>query len=78
MIFYLVRVLFKKFKNIYFGLCWSFIAVDGLPLVAVRGVYSLVEACGLLIVGLPRWLSGKESACHCRRCGFNPWVGKIP
>ena len=29
---------------------------------------------------LPRWLSGKESACQCRRCrrhGFNPWVGKI-
>ena len=31
--------------------------------------------------GLPRWLSGKESACQCRRCkrhGFDPWVGKIP
>ena len=23
------------------------------------------------------WLSGKESACQCRRLGFNPWVGKI-
>ena len=25
--------------------------------------------------------SGKESACQCwrhKRCGFNPWVGKIP
>ena len=27
---------------------------------------------------LPRWLSGKESACQCRRCRFNPWVGKVP
>ena len=27
---------------------------------------------------LPRWLSGKESACQRRRCGFDPWVGKIP
>ena len=30
---------------------------------------------------LPRWLSGKESTCQyrrCRRCGFNPWIGKIP
>ena len=27
--------------------------------------------------GLPRWLSGKESACQCRRCKFDPWVGKI-
>ena len=31
--------------------------------------------------GLFRWLSGKESACQCRRhkrCGFSSWVGKIP
>ena len=28
--------------------------------------------------GLPWWLSGKESACQCRRCRFNPWVRKIP
>ena len=27
--------------------------------------------------GLSRWLSGKESACQCRRCGFDPWVRKI-
>ena len=27
--------------------------------------------------GFPRWCSGKESAWQCRRCGFNPWVGKI-
>ena len=35
----------------------------------------------LLLFWLPRWLSDKESACQCkrcRRCGFNPWVGKIP
>ena len=27
------------------------------------------------------WLRGKESTYQCRRhrrCGFNPWVGKIP
>ena len=30
---------------------------------------------------LPSWLSGKESACQCRRrkrYEFNPWVRKIP
>ena len=27
---------------------------------------------------LPWWLSGKESACQCRRHGFKPWSGKIP
>ena len=32
------------------------------------------------LTGLPRWHSGKESAQRRRhkRCGFNPWVGKIP
>ena len=24
------------------------------------------------------WLSGEESTRQCRRCGFVPWVGKIP
>ena len=33
------------------------------------------------LTGIPKWLSGKESACHCRRhrrCGFHPWVRKSP
>ena len=25
-----------------------------------------------------QWLSGEESACHCRIHGFDPWVWKIP
>ena len=35
----------------------------------------------ILQVGLPRWCSGKESTCQCRKCktcAFNPWDGKIP
>ena len=31
--------------------------------------------------GLSTWLSGRESTCQCRRhrrCGFNPWVRRIP
>ena len=27
---------------------------------------------------LPQWLSDKESTCQCRKCGFDPWVRKIP
>ena len=27
---------------------------------------------------LPRWHSGQECACGCRRPRFHPWVGKIP
>ena len=29
-------------------------------------------------IGLPWWLSGKESACQHRRHGFDSWSGKIP
>ena len=29
-----------------------------------------------LLIELPRWLCGKESACQCRRPRFNPWVRK--
>ena len=36
---------------------------------------------GIYSHGFPGGTTGKESACQCRRCkrcGFNPWVGKIP
>ena len=29
-------------------------------------------------MGLPWWLSGKDSACQWKRHGFNPWSRKIP
>ena len=35
----------------------------------------------MCVYGIPRWLSGKEYACQCRRHkrrGFDPWLGKIP
>ena len=31
----------------------------------------------MTLMGLPRWLTGKESICQCKRCRFDPWVGKI-
>ena len=40
-----------------------------------------VCVCKIMSVGLPSWLSGKETICQwgrCKRPGFNPWVGKIP
>ena len=33
---------------------------------------------GSLRKALPWWLRDKESACQCRRCRFDLWVGKIP
>ena len=41
---------------------------------AVRKKWALKDEKSL---GLPWWLSGKESACQCRRQGFDPWSGKI-
>ena len=29
-------------------------------------------------LGLPWWFSCEESICQSRRCGLDPWVGKIP
>ena len=40
-------------------------------------IYICVCLC-VCIIGLPWWLSGKESACQCRKHGFNPWLKKIP
>ena len=43
-------------------------------------VLFLLLFCKLkVILGLLWWLSGRESACQCRRCWrwvFDPWVGK--
>ena len=38
----------------------------------------LILSCYTAWWGLPRWLSGKESTCQCRRHRFNFRVGKIP
>ena len=32
----------------------------------------------LYLMGFPGSSVVKESACQCRRCRYNPWVGKIP
>ena len=37
----------------------------------------LIDATYLL-TQLPKWLSGKESACQYRRCRFDLWVRKMP
>ena len=38
---------------------------------------SLLVHFFLLVCVLPWWINGKESACQCRRHGFDPWIGKI-
>ena len=48
---------------LYFFIVYLFMAVSGL-------------SCGMWDPGLPRWLSGKESACQCRR-HKRPWVQSL-
>ena len=43
--------------------------------VAENGIISFFF---MISLELPWWLSGKESACKCRRPRFDPWAGKIP
>ena len=43
------------------------------------GTYQELGA-GMICLGLPRWHSGKESICQCKRRKrhrFDPWVGKM-
>ena len=44
----------------------------------LQDVVNIINHIRVYAPGLPWWLSGKESACQCRRHGFNPWSGKIP
>ena len=37
-----------------------------------------LQLISMAMVGLPWWLNDKESICHCRRCGFDPQIEKIP
>ena len=43
--------------------------------------HTLNKDLTVITPGFPGGTSGKEPACQCRRhkrCGFDPWVGKIP
>ena len=62
----------------------NMIAVDPSPLPILPRLLSyflfLSHTCDHLSFngGLPCWLRGKESACQCRRRGFDSWVRRIP
>ena len=35
-------------------------------------IFVFIEKCSKKSLGLSLWLNGKESACQCRRYGFDP------
>ena len=61
---------------------------QNLRLIATGGYSTCISFCSISLQSLFLWLSkpiywasqvtsGKEFACQCRRCRFNPWVQKI-
>ena len=71
---YVTQIRYKKYTNIN-------IYKNGSILVYYSIICLFHLARYHVCFGFPRWLSGKESACQCRRgreCRFDPWVGKIP
>ena len=41
----------------------------------------MINVFGIVVWGFPRWHTGKEPTCQCRRhkrCRFHPWVREIP
>ena len=52
-------------------------------MLSLSHVASTLDMCLRFASLFSSWASlvapcGNEPACQCRRCGFNPWVGKIP
>ena len=57
------------------NLCRAVYQFISIKLEEKRGILSRIKKDNF---GLPWWRSGWESACQCRRHGFEPWSGKIP
>ena len=56
-----------------------YLEISGYPL--IKEFDSFIQETFIdcpLCACLPRWCSGKKSACQRMRPGFSPWVGKIP
>ena len=56
------------------NMAWCIVYLHGQWVLKLPRTY----AFNYSLSGLPWWLSGKESACHWKRHGFNPWSRKIP
>ena len=52
-----------------------------ISLIVVNCTIKLSNCICIKCMGFPGGTSGKELTCQCKRlkrCGFDPWVGKIP
>ena len=55
----------------------SFYLIQTFPIYKIIMVLYMYYELICVLSGLPWWLNDKESACQCRRHGFNPWTAKI-
>ena len=63
-------LIYKYIRTLDGGASWLWL-VDSLVTIATG--YQTSSTSG---VRLPWWLSGRESACQCRKHGFDPWSRK--
>ena len=69
-------VTLQNSPHVIFGIQFSQ-AIYFSTMFKIKRWISLVLNLTTLKMRLPWWLSGNESICQCRRCGFDSWVGKI-
>ena len=58
------------------GECLFYIIIIYHPFIYLSTYLSIYLSIIYLPPSLPRLLNGKRPACLCRRCGFDPWIGK--
>ena len=76
---YYTMPLLSSFIFSFLGSCWYFLEKKNKSWDLYLWCHNyFLYALHTFILGLPRWLNGKESTCQCRRHGFNPWSQKIP
>ena len=76
-------IYFTQYDNLYYRplLNWPGIKIANKNISKILRGVNLEVQNNSVFKGYLRCLSGKESFCQCkrhRRCGFDPWVGKIP
>ena len=70
-----------KMSYIYLVTCLTWAQMSKQCNTTYYDTYKISALNSQPILIFPRWLTGKESACQCRRhrrLGFDPWVRKIP
>ena len=69
----------KRLETAVLEYLWKHLHCDGVEGVLIPFLPLINIGTGEnYLLGLPWRLSGRESACQCRRCRFGLWVGKIP